>query len=125
MPDDGSSGSRPQRRRRIDGRATYDDGKDNKTCPNGMRARFETTHGDRTRCQVRVWCVCDESKGADNHNPFWLGHWRSTQVATPPTTTFTRTWARLYKLAVSANAEGKGAASAAKPESTMPSNSAL
>ena len=55
----------------IDDRATYGDGKDNKTRPIGMQARFETTHGGRTRCQLHVWCVCDESKAVDRQ-------WRST-----------------------------------------------
>ena len=64
-------------RQHIDDRANYDDGKDNKTRPIGTQARSEATHGCRSRSQLHVWCVCDESK-ADKQNPFYPGHWRST-----------------------------------------------
>ena len=36
-------------RQHIDDRANFDDGKDNKTRPIGTQARFETTHGGRSR----------------------------------------------------------------------------
>ena len=63
----------------VDDRATYDDGKDNKTHPIGTYARFQSTYGDTPRSQLQTWCVCDETKSADKQNPFYPGHWKSTQ----------------------------------------------
>ena len=58
-------------RHHIDDRATYDDAEDNKAFSIGTYERFQTTHGDTAaRSQLHVWCVCDESKPADKHNPF-------------------------------------------------------
>ena len=64
----------------IDDRANFDDGKDNKTRPVGTFARFPTTGGGRSKTQLHRWCVCDQSKGADNkESPAYPGHWVSTQ----------------------------------------------
>ena len=58
----------------LDDRANFDDGKDNTTRPIGTQARFETTHGGRSRSQLRVWCVCDESKAADDKHRHGYKH---------------------------------------------------
>ena len=64
----------------LDDRANFDDGKDKKTRPVGTFARFATTHGGRSKSKLYRWCVCDQSKDADNKpSPTYPGHWVSTQ----------------------------------------------
>ena len=116
-------------RHHIDDHATYDDGKDNKTRPIGTYVRFQTTHGDTARSQeLHVWCLCNESKSVDKQNPFWPGHWRSTQGnpanhnlhknAGEDSSTYNSFKARASKPAASAKAKGKGAVFAATSDTS-------
>ena len=112
----------------TDGRATYDDGKDNKSRPIGTYARFKANHGETTRIQLHAWCVCDESKAANDQNPFWPGHSRSTQGnpanhnrhknAGEDGSTYNSSKARAFKPSAFASAKGKGAASAATSDTS-------
>ena len=84
----------------LDDRENFDDGKDNTTRPVGTFARFATTHGGRSKFQPHRWCVCDQSKDADNkESPAYPGHWASTQgnPLQSNTATLTRTRARMAR----------------------------
>jgi len=66
----------------IDDYADFDDGKTNKTRLVGTYARFKNNNGGRSQKQLHRWCICDQSKLAENKDSLTFpGHWVSTQAS--------------------------------------------
>ena len=66
----------------LDDPADFDDGKTNKTRLVGTYARFKNNNGGRSQKQLHRWCICDESKLAENKDSLTFpGHWVSTQAS--------------------------------------------
>ena len=85
----------------LDDHANFDDGKDNKTRPISTFARFPTTGGGRSKSQLHRWCVCDQSKDADNKESPTYPATGSARRATRSRATRTRTRAWMARYSTS------------------------